>query len=98
MTRAPLRPCSTCNLSRIPVIRTSAICAHHITGNARGTLRSQRSERLLVNPVAVIDLRAGQLGDRQHPLVVLQDPAELADVDPELPDAVAPSVLDQHEG
>ena len=37
-------------------------------------------ERLLVNPVGVIDLGAGQLGDRHHPLIVLQHPAEFADV------------------
>ena len=31
-----------------------------------------------VDPVAVVDGRAGQLGDRHHPLIVLEDPAELA--------------------
>src|SRR4051812_37068602 len=51
---------------------------------------------LLVNAVAVIDLGAGQLGDRQHSLVVLQDPAELAVRGAELGHRVAPRELDQH--
>ena len=31
-----------------------------------------------INPVGVVDRRAGQFGDRHHPLIVLQHPAELA--------------------
>src|SRR5690348_15835160 len=57
-----------------------------------------RLKRLLVNAVAVVDLRARQLGDRQHSLIVLEDPAELADLDAEFPDAIAAGVFDQHEG
>ena len=45
----------------------------------------------------MVDEGAGQLGDRQHPLVVLEDPAELAGADAELADAVAADELDQHE-
>src|SRR5690348_7769503 len=55
-------------------------------------------ELLLVDPITVVDLCARQLGDRQHSLIVFEDPAELADIDPELSYAVAARVFDEHEG
>src|SRR5437868_15534567 len=38
-------------------------------------------ERIFVNPVPVVHPRARPLGDRQHPLIVLKYPAQLADPD-----------------
>jgi hypothetical protein len=55
-------------------------------------------QRLVVNPVAVVDSRARKLGHGQHSTIVLEDPAELADIHAEFPDAVAARVLDHHEG
>ena len=46
----------------------------------------------------MVDLGAGQLGDREHAFVILEDPAELTDLDAEFADAVAAGELDQHEG
>jgi len=72
-------------------------------GDASGDIsdikgRGRSLQLLFEDAVAVVDLGARQLGDRQHPLVVFEDPAELADLDPEFPDAVAAGIFDQHEG
>src|SRR5688572_11142405 len=59
---------------------------------------SSISERLFVDTEAVVYPRAGKLRDRQHPLIVLENPAELARLDAVSANRVAPSELDQHEG
>src|SRR3954470_1711267 len=56
------------------------------------------SQAFLENPVAVIDAGSGQLGDRYHSLIVLEDPPELADLHPEFGHDLATRELDQHEG
>src|SRR6185437_12544369 len=38
--------------------------------------RDRSLKRLIVDPVAVVHPRARQLGDRKHPLIVFEDPAE----------------------
>jgi len=59
---------------------------------------NQPSQRLFVDPVAMVDEGAGKLSNRQHPLVVFEDPAELAVRRSELGDGVAAREFDHHEG
>ena len=63
-----------------------------------GRKRTLRGLLFLEHSVAVVDPRAGELGDRQHPLIVLEDPAELADLDSELRHHLPAGGFDQHEG
>ena len=48
-------------------------------------VNSPRSQRLLINSVSVIDVRARQLRDRDHALVVLEHPADFGALMPYLP-------------
>src|SRR6478752_10037002 len=59
--------------------------------------RAGRLQRLLVHPIAVVHGRAGQLGDRQHSLIVLENPAELAVGRAIFVDRIAAGELDHHE-
>ena len=57
------------------------------------------TESWLVNPVDVVDLGAGQLGDRHHPLIILQHPAEFAVCGRHICSThTRRMIFDQHEG
>src|SRR5690606_22297505 len=53
---------------------------------------------LVVYTILAIDLAADGVGDRDHSLVVLENPADLGAFRPVHPDARTADVLDHHEG
>ncbi len=61
-------------------------------------LPPHRSQRLQIDPVSLVDVAVDRIGNRDHSLIVVQNPADLAAAGAILRHRIAPDIFDHHEG